>query len=71
MRPKCSDCPHFGESLKGVAELEVRGKKQDYHPCHNNTELMCVGAIERLGLIQAGAPLNGDVIKFTHEVTLQ
>ena len=65
-KPMCVECPHQGQ--RGVADLFVNGKQQDYHPCHMNTHLICSGAIQRIGLIQCGAPLNGDRINFTHQV---
>ena len=71
-KPMCVECPHQGQhSRRGVADLIVNGKQQDYHPCHMNTHQLCSGAVQRLGLIQGGAPLNGDQIKFTHEVDVK
>ena len=70
-KPLCRECPHQGQnSLRGVTDLFVNGKQQDYHPCHMDTHLMCSGAIERVALIQGGAPMNGDQVKFTHKVEL-
>ena len=67
-KPLCNECPHHYETIKGVSELFVNGKQQDYHPCHKDTHLMCSGAIQRLGFLQAGAKLNGDQINFTHKI---
>ena len=71
IRPMCDECPHrVSNDLQKVDELFVNGKKQDYHPCHKNTNLMCTGSIIRLGLIQAGVPCSGDQINFTHKIDI-
>ncbi len=70
-RNMCHECPHTAQNSRlGIAGLEVNGKVQDYHPCHMDTNLVCSGAIQRIALMQAGAPMNGDLIKFTHTVEL-